>query len=130
MKGERTKQCKRLSILFLILHILCLFGPLLYFIPYAYGMGEVGHTLVLSLFLIVALCLSVVAIISDAKTRGGLAKSIMWILIMGISICLIEVKVFIYIMAIVSIIDELFIVKMRAKYKDAYAANREIDKRG
>lgn len=77
MKSERTKQCKRLSILFLVLHVLCLFGPLLYFIPYAYIVGEVGRKLVLSLFIIVALCLSVIAIISDAKTRGGLVKSIM-----------------------------------------------------
>lgn len=129
MKSERTKQCKRLSVFFLIFHILCLFGPLLYFIPYAYIVGEVGRKLALSLFLIVALCLSVVALISDAKTRGGLAKSIMWILVIGISICLQEVKVFVYIMAIVSIIDELVIVKLRAKYKDAYAANREIDRR-
>ena len=129
MKSERTKQCKRLSILFLVLHILCLFGPLLYFIPYAYVVGEVGRKLALSLFLIVALCLSVVAIISDAKTRGGLAKSIMWILVIGISICLQEVKVFVYIMAIVSVIDELVIVRLRAKYKDAYAANKEIDRR-
>ena len=129
MKSERTKQCRRLSILFLVLHILCLFGPLLYFIPYAYIVGEVGRKLALSLFLIVALCLSVVAIISDAKTRGGLAKSIMWILVIGISICLQEVKVFVYIMAIVSVIDELVIVRLRAKYKDAYAANKEIDRR-
>ena len=124
-----TKQCKRLSILFLVLHILCLFGPLLYFIPYAYIVGEVGRKLALSLFLIVALCLSVVALISDAKTRGGFAKSIMWILVIGISICLQEVKVFVYIMAIVSIIDELVIVRLRAKYKDAYASNKEIDRR-
>lgn len=129
MKSERTKQCKRLSILFLVLHILCLFGPLLYFIPYAYIVGEVGRKLALSLFLIVALCLSVVALISDAKTRGGFAKSIMWILVIGISICLQEVKVFVYIMAIVSIIDELVIVRLRAKYKDAYASNKEIDRR-
>lgn len=129
MKSERTKQCKRLSILFLVLHILCLFGPLLYFIPYAYIVGEVGRKLALSLFLIVALCLSVVAIISDARMRGGLAKSIMWILIIGISICLQEIKVFVYIMAIVSVIDELVIVRLRAKYKDALASNKEIDRR-
>lgn len=129
MKSERTKQCKRLSILFGILHFLCLFGPLLYFVPYALVVGEVGRKLALSLFLIVSVCLSVCAIISDAKTRGGLAKSIMWLLVIGISICLTEVATFVYIMASVSIFDELFVVRMRAKYKDAYAANREIDRR-
>lgn len=130
MKSERTKQCKRLSILFGILHFFALFGPLLYFIPYAYVVGEVGRKLALSLFIIVALCLSVVSILSDAKTRGGLSKTIMWTLVIGISICLQEVKTFVYIMAIVSIIDELVFVRLRAKYKDAYAANREIDRRG
>lgn len=129
MKSARTKQCKRLSILFTILHFLCLFGPLLYFIPYAYIVGEVGRKLALSLFLIVALCLSVFAIIGDAKTRGGLAKSIMWIMIIGVSICLTRVETFVYIMAGVSILDELLIVRLRNKYKDAHAANREIDRR-
>lgn len=129
MKSERTKQCKKLSILFTVLHFLCLFGPLLYFVPYAFIEGNTGHKLALSLFLIIALCLSVFAIISEAKTRGGLAKSIMWILIIGISICLKEVETFVYIMAGVSILDELFIVRLNNKYKDAYAANREIDRR-
>lgn len=116
--------------LFGILHFLALFGPLLYFIPYALAVGAVVEKLTLSLFMIVGICLSVGAILGDAATRAGLFKSIMWLLIIGIILCLDSVKTFVYIMAIVSIIDELFIVKMHAKYKLAYAANKEIDRRG
>lgn len=129
MKSKRTKQCTGLYILFTVFHFLCLFGPLLYFVPYAYCAGTVGQTLALSLFLIVALCLSVFAIIGDAKTRGGLFKSMMWLLIIGVSICLQEVQIFIYIMAAVALIDELLIVKLRDHYKNAASANREIDRR-
>lgn len=126
---ERTKQCKKLHIIFTIIHFICMFGPLLYFIPYAYIIGGTGYKIGLSLFILVALCLSVFTIIADAKTRGGLAKTILWTIIMGVCLCLTEVKTFIYIMAIVSILDELVITKLSVKYKDAYAANKEIDRR-
>lgn len=126
---ERTKQCKNLHIIFTIIHFICMFGPLLYFIPYAYSIGGTGRKVGLSLFIVVALCLSVFAIIADAKTRGGLAKTILWTIIMGVCLCLTEVKTFIYVMAIVSILDELVFTKLSVKYKDAYAANKEIDRR-
>lgn len=126
---NRTKQCKRLSILFGILHFLCLFGPFFYFIPYAFIVGKVINKLTLSVTLIISLMLAAYSLFTDAKHRGGLSKTIMWILVIGISACLAQIEVFIYIMATISIIDELFIIRMLAKYKDAYAANREIDRR-
>lgn len=129
MISKRTKQCKTLSLVLGILHFLCLFGPLLYFVPYAYIVGTAGRKLALSLFLVIALCLSVLSIITSAKTRGGLAKSIMWLLVLGITLCLTEVKTFVYIMAVISIIDELIIVKLRDRYKANYLTNREIDLR-
>lgn len=129
MKSKRTKQCKKLANLYGMLHFFCLYGPFLYFIPYALIMGTVGKKIALSLFLIVSLCLAFFAIIGDAKTRGGLYKTIMWILIIGVLTCLEQAKTFIYLMAIISIIDELLIIKLKDKYKDAYAANKEIDRR-
>ena len=129
MKSERTKQCKRLAIVFGILHFLCLFGPFLYFIPYAYAVGALVSKVTLSLTIICALVLAAFTILAEAKTRGGLIKTIIWLLLIGVATCLSSVEAFLYIMAIVSIVDELFIVRMRAKYKDAYAANREIDRR-
>lgn len=129
MASNRTKQCKRLSIMFGIFHFLCLFGPFLYFVPYAFAVGQMVSKITLSLTIIVSLVISAFAILAEAKTRGGLVKSIIWLLLIGVSVCLSKVETFLYIMAIVSIIDELFVVRMRAKYKDAYAANKEIDRR-
>lgn len=128
-KSARTKQCKRLSTILTILHILCLFGPFLYFIPHAFAIGTAGRKLALSMFLVIAVCLSVFSIITSAKTRGGLAKSVMWLFVLGITLCLNEVKGFIYLMSIIAIIDELIITKLLDKYKTAYLANREIDRR-
>ena len=128
--SPRTKQCKTLSFIFGLLHFLCLFGPLLYFVPYGLAIGTVVQKVTLSLSIIVSICLAVFSIIAEASTRGGLAKVIMWALVMGVCICLTEVKTFIYIMAIVSIIDELIISKVHSHYKTAYQTNLEIDKRG
>lgn len=128
-QSDRTKQCKNLSLLFGILHFLCLFGPLLYYIPYAFASGETGQKLGLSLFAIVAICLMFLAIISEAATRAGLIKSMLWLLILGITMCLTEAKTFIYVMAIVSVVDELIIIKLKDHYKNKYSANVEIDRR-
>lgn len=127
---NRTKQCKNLHIIFSILHFICLFGPFLYFIPQAYIIGERVQKIALSSTLIISIILAALSVLTTAKTRGGLAKSIMWLIIIGIALCLKEVTTMIYIMAILAIIDELFIVKMKDRYLDAYRSNREIDRRG
>jgi hypothetical protein len=129
MKSARTKQCETLKVIFAILHALCLFGPLLFFIPYGFSIGVAAQKITLGLTIIVSLCLGVASIMASAEAKAGLSKTIMWVLMIGVLVCLTEVKTFIYIMAIVSIIDELVIVKLYKKYKDAYAANREIDRR-
>lgn len=127
--SDRTKQCKTLMIIFGILHFLCLFGPILYFVPYGFIVGEAVSKITLGFSVITSLCLAVIMLFADAAVRGGLTKTIMWLLVLGVVICLAEVKAFIIIMAAVSIIDELVITKLHARYKDAYAANREIDRR-
>ena len=128
-KISRTKQCKRKATAFSILHFLCLFGPFLFFFPYAFIVGEVVSKVALSLVTIVSLILAVLSLLIDAKNRGGLSKSIMWLMISGVLFCLTEVKIFIWIMSITSILDELIFVRCRDHYKTAYIANKEIDKR-
>lgn len=128
-KSERTKKCGNIAKLLGILHFLCLFGPFLYFLPLALALSTMGQQLFLTFEIVTCLILSLLALVSGLKTRGGLAKTIMWMFILGITICLSEVKVFIYIMSICAIVDELIIVRLKDKYKDAYAANKEIDRR-
>lgn len=129
MKSERTVECKKRTRLFSVLHFLCVFGPFLYFIPYSFIFSSTGQKLFLSLELVTVLIIAAFAALSDLKTRGGYAKIIYWLCILGITYCLEQAKIFIYIMCVCAIIDELLITKLRDKYKDAYRANKEIDRR-
>lgn len=128
--NKRTKQCRNLVTLFNVLHFLCLFGPFLYYIPSAFVEGQPGEKLALSLAMVVALILAIFTLLADAATRGGLAKTIMWALVLGVCICLPQVETFVYIMAAISILDELVVVKLRNHYKTALVANKEMDRRG
>ena len=127
--SQRTKQCRILNLVFGLLHFLCLFGPLLYFIPYGYITGETVEKIGMSFTVITALILSMISILVSATHRAGLHRCIMWVLIAGVLFCLEKVQVFIWIMAITSILDELIFTKVKDHYKAALISNREIDRR-
>lgn len=127
--SDRTKQCKRMKNIFGLLHFLCLFGPLLYFIPYGYITGETVEKIGMSFTIILSVVLAVISILVSVTARAGLHRCIMWTLIAGVLFCLKEIQVFIWIMAITSILDELVFTKVKDHYKTALISNREIDRR-
>jgi hypothetical protein len=127
--SERTKQCKTNTVVFTILHLLCLFGPLLYFIPYGYISGEITEKIVMSFTVVVSIIMAVISAIVSVTSRAGLHRCILWTLIAGVLFCLQEVQTFIWIMCITSVLDELVFVKIRDHFKTALAANIEIDRR-
>lgn len=129
MISERTKQCKRRKIIFSILHFLCLFGPFMYFIPYGYATGEISEKIVMSFSVVTALILALLSVISDVKHRAGTHRIMLWGLIVGVLFCLQQVKTFIYIMALTSILDEMIFVRLKDYYKAAEIANKEMDRR-
>lgn len=129
MLSPRTKKCRNLMILFTILHLVCLIGPFLYFVPYAFVTGEVVSKLALSFATLFSLILGAISFIVDIKHKAGLHRSMLWTMIGGVLFCLSSVRPFIWIMAIVSLIDELIFVPIKDHYKTATATNREIDKR-
>ena len=129
MASKRTKQCRTNYIIFTILHFLLMFGPLCYYLPTAFAIAEPAARVTLSFLFILSSIMAVIMIVVEAKTRGGLAKSIMWIMILGITWCLHEVAIFIQIMAITALLDELVITRVAAHYKTALIANKEIDRR-
>lgn len=130
MKSTRTKQCIRRKNLFSLLHFLCLFGPLLYFIPYGYITGETVQKISMSFTVVLSLVLALISLITGVRARAGLHRTILWVLMAGVLFCLQEVKVFIWIMCITSILDELIFVKIKDYYKTAVISNKEIDRRG
>lgn len=127
--SDRTKQCKILTTIFGVLHFLCLFGPLLYFVPYGYATGAVVEKIALSFTVIASVILALISVLVSVTARAGLHRCIMWILITGILFTLQEIQVFIWIMAVTSILDELVFTKIRDHYKAALISNREIDRR-
>ena len=127
--SDRTKQCRTLKNVFGLLHFLCLFGPLLYFIPYGYITGETVSKIGMSFTIILSVILAVISILVSVTARAGLHRCIMWVLISGVLFCLKEIQVFIWIMAITSILDELVFTKVRDHYKAALISNKEIDRR-
>ena len=129
MESKRTKQCRGLKILFTILHFLCLFGPFLYFVPYAFYVGEVASKIVLGLSTAVSIVLAAVSVIVDQTAKAGLQRSVLWTLIAGVLFCLDSVKTFIWIMAGTSLLDELVFVKLKNRYSTALISNKELDRR-
>lgn len=127
--SERTKQCRTLTTVFGVLHFLCLFGPLLYFIPYGYITGETVSKIGMSFTVILSVILAVISLLVSVTARAGLHRCIMWVLISGVLFCLKEIQVFIWIMAITSILDELVFTKIKDYYKAALISNKEIDRR-
>lgn len=79
--------------------------------------------------MLTAIILLIVSIIIDAKHRAGLHKTIMFTLIIGVLFCLENARVFVVIMCVVNIIDELCFVPLKAKFQAKKLANKEIDAR-
>lgn len=130
MKSKRTKHCRNLKILFTIFNFLCMFGPCIVFVVIGYKQGETAEKLTLSMTIVLAIVLAVLGLILDVKHRGSLHKSILWILVLGIMSCLEEVKNFIYVLAIVSLVQELLISRLKDRYSELTRTNKEIDRRG
>lgn len=127
--SDRTKSCKFKKNLFSFLHFLCLFGPLLYFIPYGYATGATVEKIAMSFTIIASVVLAFISIIVSVTARAGLQRCVMWILITGVLFTLKEIQVFIWIMAATSIVDELVFTKLKDHYKAALISNKEIDRR-
>lgn len=128
--SKRTKECRNKKIIFSVLHFLCLFGPMLYFIPYSYMIGTTVQKVSLTFTVVVSFILAMISMIVSVNHKAGLHKSIMWIMIAGVLFTLQEIKSFIWIMCVVSILDELVFVKLKDYYKAALISNKEIDRRG
>lgn len=113
-----------------VLHFLAMFGPFLFYIPYAFATGSEKSSYGLAVSLVVAIILLVVSFIISAAHRAGLHKSIFWIILFGLITAVENQVTLVVVMSVVSILDELLFVPLRDKYKRLYETNKEIDKRG
>ena len=127
--SDRTKHLRLMKFLFSSLHYIFMFVPLIVFIVMGYVEGTSSQKVTLSLTVAVGLILGILSIFIAVKNRAGLHRTILWTVVIGISFCLSQVEVFVYVMAITSIIDEVLLVKLKDRYTNLLTINKEIDKR-
>lgn len=119
-----TKKYKRLSSIFGLLSILCTVAPVTYFTVLGFVNGEIRNKVTLGCTLMLCLVLVVINIIKKENLRSPV-----YIMILGIYMCLDNLLSLFLIMAITTMLDEMVFTPLHRMYKNRAIINREIDKR-
>ena len=114
------KRYKILTLLSIMLNLV----PLAIYSVYGFIQGSIGEKVTLSITLII--CIIFVAINLVFKYH---IRSTIWILLLGIQICLKNITVLLIIIALLTILDEFIISPLSKKYKTKFVINNEIDER-
>lgn len=120
-----TKKYQIIALILAAVSILANLGPLAFFIGSAYVQADVVHEkLAMTVSLAIALILSVVWLITRIQLRSRL-----WIVLIGLFVCLDYALAAIITIAICQIVDEIILCPLKKHYHNLYTINREIDKR-
>lgn len=123
--NERTKKAKNKYIFFKTLSICLTFLPLVVYIIIAFVNGAPMEKFTMGCMVTLALIFVALNVIMKYNIR-----STIWVLILGIYLCLDNITPLLIIMAVSTILDEFIISKLAVKYKNQFIINKEIDKRG
>ena len=120
-----TKKLKRKYILATILSFLLNVCPLLVFTIIAFISGTaIVHKVTLSMTLLIVLIFTAVTFINKTVFRSKL-----WILLIGLWLCLDNILTPLIVFAACQVIDELIVTPLKNYYKNRYRINKEIDTR-
>lgn len=119
-----TKKYKRLSFIFGLLSLLCTIAPVTYFTILGFVNGEIRSKVTLGCTLMLCLVLVLINVIKKENLRSPV-----YIMILGIYMCLDNLLSLFLIMAITTMLDELVFTPLHCAYKNKAVINREIDKR-
>lgn len=122
--SEITKKYKRLAMLYGILSIAVTLLPVVYYVILGFIEGTVQKKLSLGMAIMVALILTIVNIVFKRHIR-----STIWIVVLGIYMCLKNILPLLLLVAIGTILDEFILTPLHRKYKQKALINKEIDKR-
>lgn len=122
-----TKDYKTKWMICRVLSILMTIGPLAYFFVKAYIDGEVGVTQKMTLGICTVVC-AILTIINITIKKS--LRSPIYIIIIGIYVCLDNLMLLFIVMAATTILDEFIFSPLASKFKNQYTINKEIDKRG
>ena len=120
-----TKKLKRKYITATILSFLLNVCPLLVFTIIAFISGTaIVHKVTLSMTLLIVLIFTAVTFINKTVFRSKL-----WILLIGLWLCLDNILTPLIVFAACQVIDELIVTPLKNYYKNRYRINKEIDTR-
>lgn len=120
-----TKKYKVLDYIFSTLSVLANILPLVIFIVSAYVEADIVYEkLAMTSALFLAIALTAVSLIIKIQLRSRL-----WLLLIGLFICLDYALVAIIVLACCQIVDELVLCPLKKKFHNKYVINKELDKR-
>lgn len=120
-----TKKYKnKLNFVRLLSFILTVLPVILYAILGFYN-GSIGEKVSLGVCTLLAIMFVIINVMFKYHIRSTL-----WIMIIGIYICVDNIIPLLITMAASTIIDEFVLIPLIKKYKDKYIINKEIDLRG
>jgi hypothetical protein len=122
--SDITKKYKRKARFCSFISISLIVIPLLIYAVLGFVNGSISEKVCLGMTLVV--CLIFVLVNSVFKYH---IRSTIWIMLLGIQICLNNITSLLIIVAISTMMDEFIFSPLAKKYKQKYIINNEIDKR-
>lgn len=123
--SDVTKKYKNRAIWCKIISVSLVLIPLLVYAVMGFINGTIGQKTTLGFTLIVCL----IFVLINAVFKYNI-RSTIWILLLGIQICLKNITSLLVIIALATMMDEFIFTPLAKKYKQKYIINNEIDKRG
>ena len=114
----KLNTCKFLSFLLTVF-------PIIFYVVMGFTNGTKVEKVSLGICVILALIFVIINVMFKYHIRSTL-----WILLIGVYVCIDNIIPLLIIMATTTIIDEFILVPLINKYKDKYIINKEIDLRG
>ena len=99
--------------------------PVIIYVIKGFMDGSIGEKVSLGICVILALMFMLINVMFKYHIRSTL-----WVLLIGIYVCIDNIIPLLIIMASTTIIDEFVLVPLINKYKNKYIINKEIDLRG
>lgn len=122
---SRTSKMRRAYWIFAIMSLLLNICPLaVYTIKALYEANLTHEKIALSMTVFVVLIMTIISIANKIVLRSRL-----WIILIGVYICIDYIMTPLIIIAVCQILDELLIAPLKKSFKNKLIINKEIDKR-
>lgn len=122
---SRTSKMRRAYWIFVILSLLLNICPLgVYTIKALFEANLTHEKIALSMIVFIVLIMTIISIANKIVLRSRL-----WIILIGVYICLDHIMTPLIIIAVCQILDELLITPLKKSFKNKLNINKEIDKR-